>query len=522
MFAGAGAIANDIERFKITNSTGGNASDLHVTFTGTGGNLSTVVTVNAPGCPAPAIPSNGTITNTMVLNWAQNCVQPGAMVTVRVSTVNGPLAFDSGFWTNLANPGPPGSGPVNAGDIAEVYVFDDQPAPWFSTITVHNSQLGPWDDITDVEFQQWLRDNLEPGGTPNYQDLKFVFQQCYGGGFLDDLMQGLNGEWVGSSATRHDQEAHGTFPGPTKYTKAWTNSNETNLKRRHDEAEANDPSAPGGADYETDPEDPQVTGEGANWQGIQLGGATSKHAILFAGDVETLEIPLWNDIISVRSDLISEGGFQAADIKVYYGDGTKPGGAGGPNPDGAGTKANLLLAIQNVTPLMNTNEQLFIYVTDHGDRHNLIEELEQLIAPFTSLVRSFLVDPPFIIGAARSVSPGPDLSLQTRDVTSPLNSVKLNGRLIGFLTPTGLGNTGRDSFPIFPADLNSSGSNTLVIASNETGNLYVGPISIGTGPVPIQQKSIVPTMSAWGLVTLTVLLLTTSALMIRRRWHQQE
>ena len=48
--------------------------------------------------------------------------------------------------------------------------------------------------------------------------------------------------------------------------------------------------------------------------------------------------------------------------------------------DGAGTKANLKEAIQNVATVMDTTEQLFIYITDHGDRHNIIEELEKVIA----------------------------------------------------------------------------------------------------------------------------------------------
>ena len=108
------AQAADTRVYRITNNTGQRASDLHIVFRFTGGDLTTAVLVNPPGCPAPAIPSNGPgATRTMVLDWGVECVAPGDRVTVRVSTINGPLAPDSGFWTNLANPVPPGYAPLD-------------------------------------------------------------------------------------------------------------------------------------------------------------------------------------------------------------------------------------------------------------------------------------------------------------------------------------------------------------------------------------------------------------------------
>jgi len=109
----------DTKTYKITNGTGAAASDLHVTFTGTGGTITTVVKVNPAGCPAPAIPSNMAVTNTMVLDWGANCVPAGGSVTVEVTTPNGPLAFSGGCWTSVASPTCPGIGPVNQNDIVQ-------------------------------------------------------------------------------------------------------------------------------------------------------------------------------------------------------------------------------------------------------------------------------------------------------------------------------------------------------------------------------------------------------------------
>ncbi len=113
--------AADTKFFRFTNNTGGPVSDLHVTFINTGGNLTTTVLRNAPGCPPPTIPSNGQSTNTMVIDWSRDCVANGASVNVRVTTINGPLVVASGVWTNRANPQPPGVAPLDPErDIEEI------------------------------------------------------------------------------------------------------------------------------------------------------------------------------------------------------------------------------------------------------------------------------------------------------------------------------------------------------------------------------------------------------------------
>jgi hypothetical protein len=125
LLAAPAADAADARRYRFTNRTGSTASDLHVTFAFTGGSLEGTVVVNAPGCPPPVVPSNGTVTNTLVVDWRRDCVRPGASVTVDVRTDNGPLDLVGGFWTDRAHQLPPGIGPLDPQEDVEELELGD-------------------------------------------------------------------------------------------------------------------------------------------------------------------------------------------------------------------------------------------------------------------------------------------------------------------------------------------------------------------------------------------------------------
>jgi len=107
------ATATDIRAVIVTNKAGAAASDLHVTFSGTGGSVSVVAgSVAAPaGCPAPTIGGSG---NTVEFAWGMACVSAGATVTFRAETPHGSLAFSGGNWTGA---GGGVLGPIGPGDI---------------------------------------------------------------------------------------------------------------------------------------------------------------------------------------------------------------------------------------------------------------------------------------------------------------------------------------------------------------------------------------------------------------------
>ena len=101
LFAGAffNADLQHCKEYTFTNNLNQSVSDLHAIFSGTGGDLTTTIISNPPGCPAPAIPSNGQVINRMDVDWGTACVDPGESVRVKVCTRNGPLNFEGGFWT---------------------------------------------------------------------------------------------------------------------------------------------------------------------------------------------------------------------------------------------------------------------------------------------------------------------------------------------------------------------------------------------------------------------------------------
>jgi hypothetical protein len=107
---------------KAANNTGNWASDLHVTLSGSDGNLFVnpggVIVTPGP-CPVPQVPSNPPkVTNEVVLDWGTPCVAPCATVWFSVLTGVGPLQFVSGFWTSIVNGVPDTNiGPVEPGDV---------------------------------------------------------------------------------------------------------------------------------------------------------------------------------------------------------------------------------------------------------------------------------------------------------------------------------------------------------------------------------------------------------------------
>jgi len=134
----------------VQNNTGVFVSDLHVTFTGTGGNITVPpVTVFAFGCPVPAVPSNGAVTNTAVIDWGVACVAPGSWVHFNAQTTNGPLAIASARWTLFGNfigaPAPARSvriGPLGGFPPGPFWVWGMQ------------SRIGPWGG---VRYTPWRR-----------------------------------------------------------------------------------------------------------------------------------------------------------------------------------------------------------------------------------------------------------------------------------------------------------------------------------------------------------------------------
>src|SRR5262245_51184797 len=85
--------------------------------------------------------------------------------------------------------------------------LEAQPACEHSKLIAHSGL-----DIRDDEFAELLKKILLKNGTNStVRDAKFLFQECYGGGMIDDIQACLSNKvkWVAGSAAKHNEWAWG-------------------------------------------------------------------------------------------------------------------------------------------------------------------------------------------------------------------------------------------------------------------------------------------------------------------------
>ncbi|NJE25415.1 hypothetical protein E3E22_02000 [Thermococcus sp. MV5] len=280
----------------------------------------------------------------------------------------------------------------------ECSYFHDQPNDYASSIvTSSGGYVYDWQLANMVKM--WIANRT------GYANMVFIFNQCFGGGMIDDLKEKLKGTGDAAflSASKHDEPAWGLADGYTPaswpemgkrgftrpegyYPKevgeelARTGKDAPTIKEIARRAEQQDPRGPYGLDFK---ETPQYTSIGKG-DSIKIGkkadgsNVASKHAILFAGDANSKRH--WNNLDRAYKALKKQG-FSDGDIIALAGNGkTMPNGTNVPNyVDGPGTKKALFEAIVNVSKKMNKNEQLIFWVSDHGNRERTETALDKAI-----------------------------------------------------------------------------------------------------------------------------------------------
>jgi hypothetical protein len=251
-------------------------------------------------------------------------------------------------------------------------------------------------DVCDNEFAGMIKNVLKTNGIANVLDAKFLFQECYGGGMLDDLKSALDDpvKWVGGSASKHNEQSSGEVsPDENKkehFDKKWEGdppegywtkllkgelgkANQTLLEdinnaRNKDEVGINAPLA-------TDPDKKpkRETGQSAYGNGgdtitLQDPAATSHHAILWGGDADHMRH--FNNIKNVRDALTKAWGQPGANVTIttLFGNGTKSSDGNALPADWhakLATKEELQKALLEAK--LGTNEQFFFYASGHGD-----------------------------------------------------------------------------------------------------------------------------------------------------------
>jgi hypothetical protein len=350
-------------------------------------------------------------------------------------------------------------------------------------------------------------------GQRNAHNATFLFQQCFSGGMLDDLVNQLGGRvpWVGGAAARHNLPAFGEPPNgrdrrPEGY---WSEELLKQLKRNQTVLDAL---------KNTKREDPirrvefpqHVQRGGGDQVKIDKPNVQSRHAILWAGQAgpgQTDAEMHKNMINGMRRLLVDKWGRpdgRNTTITVLFGNGrTLPNGAALPDNWNAraATRENLMAAINELKDgnanngEMNPNEQFVFYSADHGG-HQVDRPQPRRVGSNMSH-QDMIETPPGVQTAMLNQTDNvPTLSIDYDGVTVPAAvPVTWNGNLLGHLEP-GLSQM---VFPI-PEDILSL-ENTLEVTNNTPTDITLERCLFDTGSIGVNPMVIPEPASLIALLT---------------------
>ncbi len=297
---------------------------------------------------------------------------------------------------------------------------------------VDNNRQG----IRDNEFAAMIKSLLIKNGQNNTRDAKFLFQQCFGGGMLDNIQAALGNtvKWVGGSAARHDEVAH-AFAGGTFAIGYWTqalapemNKDQTLLTGIDNANKAIKPVKETGQ---------SISANNGSTITLKDPGAASHHAILWGGQADSGAHT--TNIERIRQALINQWGptGQNVTITTLFRDGQKD-FKGDKLPAEwnakAATKANLQQAFTDLAGKMNPNEQFLFYSTGHGSLTTALLDAPKQIPGQTVDVEFFDLFPGELEGMAFQLDNEPMLSLSYSELIDPAG-VYFNNSFLGTLDP---------------------------------------------------------------------------------------
>ncbi len=249
--------------------------------------------------------------------------------------------------------------------------------------------------IRDDVFAGWVKDLLIKDSGTNALDAKFFFQQCYGGGMLDDIQSSLGTtvKWVGGSASKHSEPSTGQVSTAENavegYNEKWVGdppqdfwtkalipelAEDQTLLDAINNAGNKDLVGPntsltGHLGHFDNPQSASAN----NGSTIKLKdpAAESYHAILWAGSADHMRH--YNDVKNMFDTLKAQWGDPATNdnisVSVLFGDGMKN-SKGDDLPAewnaGAATKDALMNAISGLADDMNDKEQFLFFASNHG------------------------------------------------------------------------------------------------------------------------------------------------------------
>jgi hypothetical protein len=353
--------------------------------------------------------------------------------------------------------------------------------------------------IRDDDFAGLIKGLLIKNGKSNALDAKFFFQECFGGGMLNDLKGALGDEvkWVGGSASRADEVSwgqEGSKPGDfwtMVLTPQLSNSKQT-VAQAITNAIKNDQAGPGNKGGISPPEHGVlVTANGGGDIKLKDPAAKSYHAILWAGLTNGARFA--NDIRNMQNVLQTAWKGANFTITTLFGNGSTLGTI-------AATRDNLVKTLAALAKVMNPNEEFVFYASDHGDSEKTKTGPVRVPAKKND-VESFTLANGELFGILHSPNSLPELTVSYSALTAP-SPVDFNGTQLGLLNP-GLSSITFD----VPKGLIGL-DNTVTILNNGDTDFTINMKNFTTGPVGTIMIPEPPTLVMTGLGIGLVLLVT--------------
>jgi hypothetical protein len=391
--------------------------------------------------------------------------------------------------------------------------------------------------ISGQTFVSWAQQSLISGGASTVQNASFYFQQCYGGGFLQDLQTPLGNrvDWAGGSASTWAQPSVGQvsteenkLPMPTGgYAAKWvadppqdfwtkalyptltaanTVISSVNTARNNDQVGINGATiAPAIGSFETG----QTYGANpGNDFTSRTQNANLELAILWAGNANSMRH--LDDVVNVYNTLTNLwNGKTPYKIEVLFGNGTTyqyPGMAAPMQLSTLfnqpattiqmATSANLQADITGIHPTLQT--QFVFYASDHGG-FTVTPPGAPVVVPKNGTDTEQFSLSSQDVRAIASEGPGGDPPTLTLDYTGLKSavSVELNGFTLGTLNPT----QDQTVLSIPAADLSTS--DTISIFNSTASGFTLTSKEFFSGD--INTGPVVPEPSTWVLGVLAAL-----------------
>lgn len=284
---------------------------------------------------------------------------------------------------------------------ANPFALQPNPANYDSTLVA-----GDGSEILGSTFASWAQTALINNGSSAVYNATFLFQQCYGGGMLNDLNADLGSKvsWVGSSASTATQPSWSA--NNPNALEPWTSAVASQIASNPNQsvltdvtnAAKNDTNGVNGSKLETG----QIVYAGAPTQGVTFNynlneggisggpanGASNEVAVLWAGAPDPRHL---QDINTMYNTLTKLWAGQNYTIYVMYdtAGNTPPAGAAwtngttaiGGHTETVTTMSATSTALQNLltntlapggSSAMTTSTQFLFYSSDHGGFDNRI------------------------------------------------------------------------------------------------------------------------------------------------------